>query len=126
MSDKASASRAADWMPPRTAATAAALTVTLGLAAGCWIISVGQMRGMDMGVATRLGTFPFFAALWVPMMAAMMLPGAIPAVVRRAQASEGVRALPPSLSRISPSGPSSASRCTSCTGRMARSSPGSW
>jgi predicted metal-binding membrane protein len=33
-----------------------------------------------MGVATELGSFAFFIAAWVPMMAAMMLPGALPAV----------------------------------------------
>jgi hypothetical protein len=37
------------------AATAAALTATLGLAAACWVVAVRQMNGMDMGVATRLG-----------------------------------------------------------------------
>ena len=78
----------------QTAATAAALSVTLGLAAASWVVAVRQMNGMDMGVATRLGSFAFFAALWVLMMAAMMLPGAAPAVVRRAQASGGVRAVP--------------------------------
>ena len=77
------------------ATTAAALAVTLGLAAASWVVAVRQMSGMDMGVATRLGSFAFFAALWVPMMAAMMLPGAAPAVVRRAQASGLVRAVPP-------------------------------
>src|ERR1700722_8367907 len=77
-----------------TAATAAALTATLGLAAAAWVVAVRQMNGMDMGVATRLGSFAFFAALWVPMMAAMMLPGAAPAVVRRAHASGPVRAVP--------------------------------
>jgi predicted metal-binding membrane protein len=82
--------------PPsaRTAATAAALTATLGLAAACWVVAVRQMNGMDMGVATRLGSFAFFAALWMSMMAAMMLPGAAPAVVRRAHGSGGVRAAP--------------------------------
>ena len=82
--------------PPsaRTAATAAALTATLGLAAACWVVAVRQMNGMDMGVATRLGSFAFFAALWVSMMAAMMLPGATTAVVRRAHGSGGVRAVP--------------------------------
>jgi predicted metal-binding membrane protein len=82
--------------PPsaRTAATAAALTATLGLAAACWVVAVRQMNGMDMGVATRLGSFGFFAAVWVAMMAAMMLPGAAPAVVRRAHAGGGVRAVP--------------------------------
>jgi len=47
-----------------------------------------------MGVATRLGSFASFIAVWVVMMAAMMLPGAAPAVLRRAQASGGVRAVP--------------------------------
>ncbi len=78
----------------RTAGATVVLAVTLGLAAGCWIISVGQMNGMDMGVATRLGSFAFFMALWVPMMAAMMLPGAVPAVVRRTQARGGLRLVP--------------------------------
>jgi len=78
---------------PGTAAAAAALAATLGLAAASWVVTVRQMGGMDMGVATRLGSFAFFAALWVWMMAAMMLPGAAPAVVRRAQAG-GVRAVP--------------------------------
>ena len=77
-----------------TAATAAALAVTLGLAAAAWVVAVRQMSGMDMGVATRLGSFAFFAAAWVTMMAAMMLPGAVPAVVRRVQASRRVRGVP--------------------------------
>ena len=77
----------------RTAATSAALAATLGLAAASWVVAVRQMTGMDMGVATRLGSFAFFIAVWAWMMAAMMLPGAAPAVVRRAQA-RGVRAVP--------------------------------
>ncbi len=76
-----------------TAATAAALATTLALAAACWVVSIRQMSGMDMGTATRLGSFAFFIALWVPMMAAMMLPGAVPAVLRRARASGRVRAV---------------------------------
>jgi predicted metal-binding membrane protein len=77
----------------KTAATAAALAATLGLAAASWVVAVRQMNGMDMGAQTRLGSFGFFAAVWVWMMAAMMLPGAAPAVVRRAQAG-GARAMP--------------------------------
>src|SRR5438552_17257553 len=77
----------------RTAPTAAALTATLGLAAASLVVAVQQMNGMDMGVATQLGSFAFFVALWVSMMAAMMLPGAAPAVLRRAQASGRVRAV---------------------------------
>ncbi len=78
----------------RTAPTAAALTATLGLAAASWVVAVRLMNGMDMGVATTLGSFGFFVALWVSMMAAMMLPGAAPAVVRRARARGGVRTVP--------------------------------
>ncbi|HET7246874.1 MAG TPA: DUF2182 domain-containing protein [Streptosporangiaceae bacterium] len=74
-------------------ATAAALAATLGLAAACWVVSVWQMNGMNMGTATSLGSFGFFIAVWAAMMAAMMLPGAAPAVARRAQAG-GVRAVP--------------------------------
>jgi predicted metal-binding membrane protein len=77
-----------------TAATAAALTATLGLAAASWVVAIPQMNGMDMGVATRLGSFAFFVALWVWMMAAMMLPGATPAVLRRTHTSGRVRAVP--------------------------------
>jgi predicted metal-binding membrane protein len=70
------------------------LASTLGLAAASWVVAVRQMDGMDMGVATGLGSFAFFVALWVSMMAAMMLPGAAPAVLRRARASGRVRAVP--------------------------------
>jgi predicted metal-binding membrane protein len=57
---------------------------TLGAAAVCWVLALQQMRGMDMGVDTELGTLGFFLAAWVPMMAAMMLPGAVPAIATRA------------------------------------------
>jgi predicted metal-binding membrane protein len=81
--------------PPRraTAAAVAALTTTLALAAACWVVSIRQMNSMDMGTATQLGSFAFFIALWVPMMAAMMLPGAAPAALRRARTSGRVRAV---------------------------------
>jgi predicted metal-binding membrane protein len=91
MQPRQETSLAATTIP--SVATAAALTATLGLAAASWVVAVGQMNGMDMGVATRLGSFAFFVALWVSMMAAMMLPGAAPAVLRGAHAS-GVRAVP--------------------------------
>jgi len=78
----------------RTAGTAAALTATLALAAASWFVAVQQMQGMDMGVATELGSFAFFVGVWVSMMAAMMLPGALPAVVRRVRADGRVRAVP--------------------------------
>src|ERR1700687_5077242 len=77
-----------------TPARAAVLTATLGLAAASWVVAVRQMNGMDMGAATTLGSFTFFVVLWVSMMAAMMLPGAAPAVLKRADAC-GVRVVPP-------------------------------
>jgi predicted metal-binding membrane protein len=92
--DVSPASRSAAMTSARTAATAASLTATLGPAAVAWVVAVRQMHRMDMGVATELGSFAFFVALWVSMMAAMMLPGAAPAVRRRAHARGGVRAVP--------------------------------
>jgi len=77
-----------------TATTAAAVTATLGLAAVCWVVAVWQMTGMDMGVATELGSFGSFAALWLAMMAAMMLPGAAPAVIKHVHAGRGALAAP--------------------------------
>jgi predicted metal-binding membrane protein len=50
------------------------------------------MTGMDMGVATRPGSFGFFAAAWVTMMAAMMLPGAAAAVAKHVRVHGTLRA----------------------------------
>ena len=77
-----------------TTTTTPATLATLGLAAASWVVAVRQMNGMDIGVATELGSFAFFVAVWVSMMAAMMLPGAAPAVSRHARASGRVRAVP--------------------------------
>jgi predicted metal-binding membrane protein len=66
----------------------------LTLAGASWLVAVRQMHGMDMGVATSLGSFTFFLAVWVLMMAAMMLPGAVPAAIRHARARGRARALP--------------------------------
>lgn len=81
-------------MSTGTAAQAAAVAATLGLAAASWMVALRLMNGMDMGVATPLGSFGSFVGLWVAMMAAMMLPGAAPAVSRRAHADGRVRAVP--------------------------------
>jgi predicted metal-binding membrane protein len=78
----------------RAAAMAAALTMTFGIAGVSWVVAVRQMHGMDMGVATQLGSFASFIALWVAMMAAMMLPGAAPVAVRTSYANGWVRAVP--------------------------------
>ena len=71
-----------------------AITATLGLAAASWVLALRQMRGMDMGVATDLGSLAFFMAAWTPMMAAMMLPGAVPAVSRFVRSSGRALAAP--------------------------------
>jgi predicted metal-binding membrane protein len=63
-----------------------ALTATVGLGTAAWILAIRGMRGMDMGPATRLGSLPSFLFVWVPMMAAMMLPGTASAVRRLARA----------------------------------------
>ncbi|HYL55953.1 MAG TPA: DUF2182 domain-containing protein [Gemmatimonadales bacterium] len=75
--------------------SAAPLAATLGLAALAWVVTLRQMHGMDMGVATQLGSFAFFVALWAAMMAAMMLPGLVPAVLRRGRSTGPVRAVVP-------------------------------
>ena len=54
---------------------------TVALAAACWFASMWQMRGMDMGAATSLGSPASFIGIWISMMAAMMLPAALPAVL---------------------------------------------
>jgi predicted metal-binding membrane protein len=72
----------------------AGAAATLALAAAFWVVTVERMDGMDMGVATELGSFLFFVAAWVPMMAAMMLPGAVPAVARRARSHRPALAVP--------------------------------
>jgi predicted metal-binding membrane protein len=74
--------------------TRATVTATLGLAGACWFLALRQMSGMDMGAATELGSFSFFLAAWVPMMAAMMLPGAVPAVSRFVRANGSALAAP--------------------------------
>jgi predicted metal-binding membrane protein len=65
-----------------TSTRPAQLIVLLGLAEACWFVALRQMSGMDTGTATELGSLGFFVAVWVPMTAAMMLPGAVPAASR--------------------------------------------
>jgi len=73
--------------------TAVALAWLLGLAGAAWIVTARQMDGMDMGTSTELGSFGFFVVLWVSMMAAMMLPGAVPAAASSAGRA-GLSAVP--------------------------------
>ncbi|GAC1541318.1 MAG: hypothetical protein NVS3B16_04680 [Vulcanimicrobiaceae bacterium] len=73
--------------------TATALSATLGVAAAAWVVALRQMNGMDMGVATQLGSFASFGEWWLSMMAAMMLPGAAPAALRCARGGNSVCAV---------------------------------
>jgi predicted metal-binding membrane protein len=78
----------------RMTATGTAVAATLGVATASWVVAVRHMDGMDMGVGTELGSFAFFVGLWVTMMAAMMLPGATPAIVKHARSSGRALAVP--------------------------------
>jgi predicted metal-binding membrane protein len=60
----------------------AAAAALLPLAALGWWLSAGRMDGMDAGPGTALGTFGWFIATWLVMMAAMMLPALTPALSR--------------------------------------------
>jgi predicted metal-binding membrane protein len=84
---------AARTRPTETAALVTTLGIA-GVAAAAWVFAVWQMNGMDMGAATQLGSFAFFVGVWTLMMAAMMLPGAAPAVFSHVQNGGRVRAIP--------------------------------
>jgi predicted metal-binding membrane protein len=60
---------------------AALATTVAAVAALCWALSIHRMQGMDMGPGTDLGSFSWFLPTWVIMMAAMMFPSALPAIV---------------------------------------------
>jgi predicted metal-binding membrane protein len=69
-----------------TAAFTAA-RLRFGLVAGLFVLAgigwwwtAGQMRGMDEGPWTALGTLGWFLGVWVVMMAAMMFPSVAPTV----------------------------------------------
>ena len=69
-----------------------AALVILAVAGVAWAAMVhdSRMDGMDIG----LGPIESFAATWVVMMAAMMLPSAIPVVLEFARTAEGRRGWP--------------------------------
>jgi predicted metal-binding membrane protein len=84
MTDVGSAGPVAEaGLRPAFAATRTQLWLVLllfALAAVGWWWTVGQMRGMDSGPWTGLGTFGWFVGIWVVMMAAMMFPSVAPTV----------------------------------------------
>jgi predicted metal-binding membrane protein len=56
------------------------VALLVALAAAGWWWTAGQMKGMDNGPWTDLGTFGWFISVWVVMMAAMMFPSVSPTV----------------------------------------------
>ncbi len=65
-----------------------AALVVLAVTGVAWAAMVQQSRSMD-GIDMGLGPLESFAATWVVMMAAMMLPSAIPVVLEFARTAEG-------------------------------------
>lgn len=72
------------------APTALTALVFLVVAAVAWLLTIEQSRSMS-GMATDLGTPGSFAVSWVVMMAAMMLPTAVPLVFEFTRSAEGRR-----------------------------------
>ena len=98
MTDFESAAPAAGaGLRPAFAATRAQLglvALLLALAAAGWWWTVGEMRGMDDGPWTGLGSFGWFLGVWVVMMAAMMFPSVAPTVALYARMSRTSRLTP--------------------------------
>ena len=61
--------------------TAAVATGIAAAAIVTWLVTLQQMDGMDAGPGTDLGGIAWFTGAWVTMMAAMMLPSALPMVL---------------------------------------------
>jgi predicted metal-binding membrane protein len=59
-----------------------------------WWWTIRQMRGMDNGPWTDLGTFGWFLSVWIVMMAAMMFPSVAPTVALYARMSQKSRPAP--------------------------------
>jgi predicted metal-binding membrane protein len=76
--------------PQEIAAPALIALAFLIVAALAWALTIVRMSSMD-DMAMGLGSFGPFVASWAVMMAAMMLPSAIPLVFEFAQNTEGRR-----------------------------------
>ena len=61
----------------------------LAVALVAWVVTLDRMRGMDAGPGTDLGALGWFLGVWTTMMAAMMLPSALPAIVVFTRAARG-------------------------------------
>jgi predicted metal-binding membrane protein len=63
------------------------VVLLVALAGVGWWWTIRQMRGMDNGPWSNLGTFAWFISVWVVMMAAMMFPSVAPTVALYARMS---------------------------------------
>ena len=73
----------------------ALIALLLGVVGLAWWWTVERTDGMDRGPWTSLGTLDWFLGIWIVMMAAMMLPSAIPAVTLYARLARDRTALAP-------------------------------
>jgi predicted metal-binding membrane protein len=73
----------------------ALIVILFALAGAGWWWTIRQMRGMDAGPWTDLGTFGWFLGVWIVMMAAMMFPSVAPTVALYARMSSRSRLAPP-------------------------------
>ncbi len=74
------------------------VAVALGVAALAWAVTAWQM--LRSTTTMGLGTLASFTATWTVMMAAMMLPSAIPLVYRFARQAEGRRGRPVAVAML--------------------------
>ncbi len=61
--------------------TTVVVVVVVGVAAGAWALTADRMAGMSPGPGVELGGLGWFAITWLLMMAAMMLPALVPALI---------------------------------------------
>jgi predicted metal-binding membrane protein len=73
------------------------VVLLLALAGTGWWWTIGQMRGMDDGPWTGLGSLGWFLAVWVVMMAAMMFPSIAPTVALYSRMTKARSSLLPLL-----------------------------
>jgi predicted metal-binding membrane protein len=88
--EAASVRRAAPPLPGLI--QAGLLAALLALAVVAWLVTDGQMSGMDAGPGTDPGALGFFLGVWVVMMAAMMFPSIAPMVMMHVRIQEGRKA----------------------------------
>jgi predicted metal-binding membrane protein len=94
---RSAASAAATGLRPALAATRTQLglvALLFALAGAGWWWTAREMRGMDDGPWSGLGTLGWFLGVWVVMMAAMMFPSVAPTVALYARMSRPSRLVP--------------------------------